>query len=205
LISSGLNWGEAQNETFKYTLDSASGAGMLNVPFAHSIDAVLYALDTTVDTIDANLAIRRKTSRVIETGEEVPMKTADQIAVSGTLKNGTFFTTHFRGGLSKATNFQWEINGTKGDLVITSPVGYVGIGGFRIQGAKGEQSALQDLVIPEKYGAAVTDIGIAQNVALAYQRLAMDRKSGSHLSPTFEDGVELQRLIDRIEKNAGSK
>jgi predicted dehydrogenase len=205
LISSGLNWGEAQNETFKYTLDSASGAGMLNVPFAHSIDAILYALDTTVDTIDANLAIRRKTSRVIETGEEVPMKTADQIAVSGTLKNGTFFATHFRGGLSKATNFHWEINGTKGDLVITSPVGYVGIGGFRIQGANGEQSALQDFVIPEKYGAAITDLGIAQNVALAYQRLATDRKSGSRLSPTFEDGVELQRLIDRIEKNAGSK
>lgn len=205
LISSGLNWGEAQNETFKYTLDSASGAGMLNVPFAHSIDAILYALDTTVDTIDANLTIRRKTSRVIETGENVPMRTPDQIAVSGTLKNRTFFATHFRGGLSKATNFHWEINGTMGDLIVTSPVGYVGIGGFRVQGANGEQRAMQELAIPEHYGAAVTDLGIAQNVALAYGRLATDRKTGSHLSPTFEDGVELQRLVDKIQKRAGSK
>jgi len=98
------------------------------------------------------------------------MQTADQIVVSGTLENGAFLCTHFRGGLSKATNFHWEINGTAGDLVITSPVGYVGIGGFRIQAAS--DSGLQDLAIPEKYGSGLPEVGLAQNVALTYARLA---------------------------------
>jgi len=200
LIGSGINWGEAMNEQFRYTLDSNSGAGMLHVPFAHSIDALLYSLGTTLRTITANLTIRRRSSRMIETAEEVPMKTADQIAVSGTLGNGAFISTHFRGGLSKGTNFHWEINGTKGDLIVTSPVGYIGVGGFRIQGAS--DSVLQELLIPEKYGVGLTDLGLAQNVALNYARFAQDFRTGSHVTPTFDDAVELHRLIHHIEMSA---
>ncbi|MGN6554225.1 MAG: Gfo/Idh/MocA family oxidoreductase [Verrucomicrobiota bacterium] len=176
---------------------------MLHVPFAHSIDAALYSLGTTFRTITANLTVRRKSSRMIETAEEVPMNTADQIAISGTLDSGAFIATHFRGGLSKGTNFHWEINGTKGDLIVTSPVGYIGVGGFRIQGAS--DSVLQDLVIPEKYGAGLTESGLAQNVALNYARFARDLKTGSHVSPTFDDAVELHRLIHRIEMSAEQK
>lgn len=203
LVGSGINWGEAMNEQFRYTLDSNSGAGMLQVPFAHSVDAALYSLGTTFRTITANLTIRRKSSRMIETAEEVPMNTADQIAVSGTLDNGVFISTHFRGGLSKGTNFHWEINGTKGDLIVTSPVGYVGVGGFRIQGAS--DSVLQDLVIPEKYGTGLAELGLAQNVALNYARFARDLKTGSHMSPTFDDAVTLHRLIHQIEMSAERK
>jgi len=38
MIGSGIIWGEAMNEAYAYTLDPATGAAMLNVPFAHSID-----------------------------------------------------------------------------------------------------------------------------------------------------------------------
>lgn len=211
LLGSGINWGEAMNEQFNYTLDSKSGAGMLHVPFAHSVDAVLHSLNTKFKSVSANLTIRRKSSRMIETAEEVPMNTADQIAVSGTLENGAFISTHFRGGLSKGTNFHWEINGTKGDLIVTNPVGYVGIGGFRIQGASdtshpaslpGEAPILQELPIPETYGAGLTELDLAQNVALNYARFARDLKTGSRVSPTFEDAVELHRLIHEIEISA---
>jgi len=200
LIGSGIGWGESLEERFRYTADSKSGAGMLHVTFAHSLDAVLYALDAKFEKLSANLAIRRATTRMAESGDIVAMRTPDQIVVSGTLTNGAFLATHFRGGLSKGTNFQWEVNGSKGDLIVTSSVGYVGVGGFKLQGAK--EHTLQDLTVPAEYGDASTLEGVAENVALTYERLAIDLSAASHLSPSFDDAVELHRLIDRIERRA---
>src|SRR4051794_32471962 len=98
--------------------------------------------------------------------------------VSGTLTNGAFIATHFRGGLSKGTNFHWEVNGSKGDLIVTSSVGYVGVGGFRLQGAT--EQTLQDLTVPAEYGGASPSRGVAENVALVYERLATDLAAESH-------------------------
>ena len=165
-----------------------------------SLDAVLYALDARFETLSANLAIRRATTRLAESGEILAMRTPDQIAVSGTLTNGAFIATHVRGGLSKGTNFHWEVNGTKGDLIVTSSVGYVGVGGFRLQGAN--EHTLHDLPIPPEYGDAFPTRGVAENVALVYERLATDLSAESHLSPSFDDAVELHRLIDTIERRA---
>ena len=78
LIVSGINWGEAMNKNFAYTLDSASGAGMLHVPVAHTLDVVSYLFDSPVADLDGTFAIRRATSRLIETGEDLPMRTPDQ-------------------------------------------------------------------------------------------------------------------------------
>jgi predicted dehydrogenase len=199
LIGSGILWGDAMNETYRYTLDPSNGAAMLQVPFAHSLDGVLYGLDTRFSSLQSNLFNRRKTVRIIETGDEVPMPVPDQIAVSGVLENGAFINVHFRGGLSRASNFHWEINGTQGDLILTTPVGYSGVGGFRLQGARGAET-LRDLAVPESYGKGLEPC-ITQSMAVAYQRLASDMKTGTHLAPTFEDAVGLHRLIAEIEKN----
>lgn len=51
---------------------------------------------------------------MIETGAAVEMKAADQIAVAGALPTGPLLTGRFRGGMSRATNFRLEINGTLG-------------------------------------------------------------------------------------------
>jgi predicted dehydrogenase len=200
LIGSGISWGESLEERFRYAADSKSGAGMLHVTFAHSLDAVLYALDAGFEKLSANLTIRRATTRMAESGDIVALRTPDQIVVSGTLTSGAFLATHFRGGLSKGTNFHWEINGSKGDLIVTSPVGYVGVGGFRLQGVN--EHTLQDLTIPPEYGDASPTRGVEENVALLYERLATDLSAESHLSPSFEDAVALHRLIDRIERGA---
>ncbi len=126
LVCSGIVWGDAMNETFRYTLDPKNGAGMLRVTFGHTIDAVLYALNSRFTRVNGTLASVRKTTRIIETGEDAAMHVPDQIGVSGLLESGAFLNAHFRGGLSRATNFHWEINGSSGDLVVTTPVAYIG-------------------------------------------------------------------------------
>jgi predicted dehydrogenase len=122
----------------------------------------------------------------------------DQILLAGQLTNGVALSAHFRGGLSRATNFHLEINGSRGDLVITSPVGYVGIGGMRLQGAR-EDEALHDLAIPASLTAHGVE-GPAQLVASAYLQLAADIANGTSNGPGFEDAVELHRLLDSLAK-----
>jgi predicted dehydrogenase len=201
MIGSGIIWGEAMNEGYVYTLDPANGAAMLNVPFAHSIDGLLHVLGAGFDSVSGLLGNARKTTRIVETGAELPLTVADQILLAGQLSNGVAVSAHFRGGLSRATNFHVEINGTQGDLVITSPVGYVGAGGMRLQGAHGEET-LHELEIPASHTAHGVE-GPAQLVASAYLQLAEDIANRTHDGPDFDDAVGLHRLVDMIVRNAG--
>jgi predicted dehydrogenase len=157
---------------------------------------VLYALGGRFVDLTAKTATVRKTTRIDETGKDVPMTVPDQMAVSGLLDNGAFVNVHFRGGLSAASNFHWEINGSDGDIVVTSPVAYTGVGGFRIQAAR-HGEALRDLAIPAAYSLGFEE-GLTQSIAIAYRRLASDLREGTQLAPTFGDAVQLHRLVDQI-------
>lgn len=199
VVGSGIFWGATIPASDVYTLDSKNGAGMINVSFAHGLDCVCYALDSKMTEVKAILENRRKSVQVIETNEMVPMTTPDQIAVNGKMENGTVVSVHYRGGLSRGTNFRWEINGTRGDLVITSSLGYPAVGEVNIQAGQDKDLAVHALPIPSKYSSGNGLTGPALNVLYHYARLARDLKTGTHLSATFDDAVVLHRLIDAIE------
>jgi predicted dehydrogenase len=202
MIGSGIIWGDAMSDAYAYTLDRANGAAMVNVPFAHSIDGLLHVLDARFETVSGLLGNARHTIRMVETGAERPLSVADQIQVAGRLANGAVVTAHFRGGLSRGTNFHVEINGTQGDLILTSPIGYVGIGGTRVMGARQAES-LHELDIPDEYNLHREVAMPAQSIAIGYARLASDLRQDTHLSPTFADAVDLHRLITTIERSEG--
>lgn len=205
LIGSGMIGGAVINEQFAYTLNPKNGAGMLNIAFAHAIDAVSYMLGSELSEVMATLDSRRKKAQVIETGAIVPMETPDQIVVSGKMKSGSVISVHFRGGVSRGSNFRLEINGTQGDLIITSSLGYPGLGETKIQGAQGEDAAVQDLKLPQDGEMADVDIGImAMTVFNNYALLAADLKYGTKTAPTFADALILHRLIDAVEQSAAS-
>jgi len=203
MIGSGILWGEAMSERYAYTLDRKNGAAMLNVPFAHSIDGLLNVLDGRFDTVCGLLGNSRQHVRMIETGVEHPLTVPDQIQIAGTLTSGAAVNAHFRGGLSRGTNFHVEINGTQGDLIISGPVGYVGIGGTRVTGARLTET-LRELEIPVAYDIHPNVAEPARNVAIHYSLLASDIQHGTHFSPTFADAVDLHRLIGAIERSAGT-
>jgi predicted dehydrogenase len=202
MIGSGNSMGESISQGYAYRLDPKNGMGMQNVVFAHSIDGLLHVLDSQFETVTGTFANRRDTIIIEETGARVPFVVPDQIAVNGTLKNGVFVSSHFRGGRSLATNFHMEINGSEGDLVLTSPFGYLGAGGFRLTGAQGRES-LRGLEVPASYGADKFSAGTSQGIAVAYTRLASDIIHGTHLSSTFDDAIALHELINKIEQSAG--
>lgn len=203
MIGSGIVWGESMSSSFDYTLDPTAGAAMLNVPFAHSIDALLHALDSRFATVSATLVSRRRSIRIEGNGER-PMTVPDQVMVSGTLASGAAVSAHFRGGLSRGTNFHVEVNGTDGDLIITSPVGYVGFGGFKLMGASRSEES-RELTVPTNYKDFPLEEGPSQILALAYSRLASDLQAGTRLSPSFDDAVALHQLVAAIEQSAESQ
>ncbi|MBY3173123.1 Gfo/Idh/MocA family oxidoreductase [Rhizobium leguminosarum] len=200
VIGSGITWGEELEEAFRYTLDPSKGASMLHVPFAHTLDALVFALDSDFLSVSATLATRRPTIRMVESQELVPLTVADQIAFNGRLASGALVTSHFRGGLSRATNFHMEINGSKGDLLLTSPVGYVGIGGFNLSGAQAGEN-LHPIPVPGDFGP--DENVLTGNVKKLYELFADDMLSGTRQSPTFESAVNLHRLINAVEQSGG--
>ncbi|ESY92686.1 hypothetical protein [Mesorhizobium sp. LNHC209A00] len=150
--------------------------------------------------MSGTLVSRRATIRMMESKEVVPLDVADQIAFTGKLTSGGVVTSHFRGGLSRATNFHVEINGSRGDLLLTNPVGYIGLGGFKLMGAEADET-LHPISVPDDFGA--DDNVLTGNVKKLYELFASDLISGTRQSPTFGDAVKLHRLIHDVEHSAG--
>jgi predicted dehydrogenase len=125
LVGPGGSWGATiPSAAARYLASAADGATMLSIPFGHTIDAVAAALGEPA-VQHATLATRRPMVLDADRGDMVPMTAAGQIAVTATLPAGAVLSAHYRGGLSRATNLRWEINGTEGDLVVQAPRGHL--------------------------------------------------------------------------------
>src|SRR5881296_3190533 len=200
LIGSGMGWGPTVEPFNAYLNDKKNGATMLSVPLAHTADALCHCLGE-VRELSATMTVRRKSYTIAGTGESKPMNADDQVLVSGLVEGGAAFSIHYRGGVSRATNLLWEINGTEGDLQLTAAGGQAQIFEMTVRGGKGAQSSLEVLLVPEKYRWTPPQ-GPSTNVAQAYARFARDYREGTHLCPTFDDAVTRHRMLNAIETAA---
>src|SRR5207249_12216802 len=130
--------------------DKKNGATMLSIALGHAAEALCYCLGE-IRELSATMTMRRKSYAIAGTGESKPMNTDDQVIVSGLLDGGAALSIHYRGGVSRATNLLWEINGTDGDLQLTAAGGQAQIFELELRGANGAQSALETLPVPEQY------------------------------------------------------
>ncbi|PBC35346.1 oxidoreductase [Rhodococcus sp. ACS1] len=208
LTASGVSWGDLTFPEKTYLLDREEGASLLTIPAAHTLDAVQYVLGDFA-TIQATTAIRRKQVRMHRRPDELHLKTvADQIAVQGVLDSGAVVATHFRGGTSRGTDFHWEINGTKGDIIVRGD-GYAGAflqyGQVHLVGARGDESELTSLPTPDKY-IKLTSLpehgSHAFTVAHAYAQIVDDVAHGTSVVPDFSHALSLHHFIDSIEESA---
>ena len=202
LIGSGMGWGPTVEPYNIYLNDRKNGATLLSIAVGHAADALCYCLGE-IGELSATMTTRRKSFTVAGTGESRPMAAEDQVAVNGLLENGAAFSVHYRGGHSRGTNLLWEINGSEGDLQVTAQGGQAQIFDLTVRGGRGPQTSLEILPVPAQYGSSPLQ-GPALNVAQAYARFARDYREGTHLCPTFDDGVTRHRMLDAIEKAAAT-
>ena len=86
-IGSGFTWGDAVDAGDAYAMDSKNGATLLSVIAGHAFSAMQSVLGP-VSNINGLLSQRRKTVRIIETGEMIPMKTPDQVVATAEFASG---------------------------------------------------------------------------------------------------------------------
>lgn len=201
VIASGENWGAKIPAAYRYSTDRKNGATMLTIPFGHTVDGMAYVLGEFKELV-ATTATRRPVMTDVETGEKLPAKVEDQIAVSGTLESGAVATLHYRGGLSAGTNFLWEINGTEGDIVVHGENGHLQFGHITIE-MTGPSGKLEARPVPRTFMLTDTNpADQAHTVAEAYVPLAQDLIEGTEIAPTFTDALRRHRMLDTIVRSA---
>ena len=204
LVGSGMNWGAMIDPPNAYTADRANGATMLSIPFGHTIDAVCQALGEFTE-VEAVLANRRTSFTLVPDNVETPMTTHDQVLVQGRLGDGITASIHYRGGMPRGTGLLWEINGTEGDLQVTSMGGHAQLLPLSLAGARGDAPALAPMEVPDTYLWTASDPNpVVRNVAQVYALLAGDIAHGTRTAPGFEDAVRRHRLLDAVERAAAT-
>ncbi|MFE6892192.1 Gfo/Idh/MocA family protein [Streptomyces sp. NPDC057694] len=203
VVASARGWGAMVPEGGAYLLDRASGANMLTIPFGHTLDGLTSVLGD-VDEVSAVTATRRRTVED-PAGRIHRPDVADQLVLGGVLSSGAVASVHYRGGMSRATNFRWEIGGTDGDLVVTGDHGHLQMGEYTLAGARGDDTAPAPLAVPEHYfdpALAALRGTDAYNVGAAYAQIRRDLLDGTHVIPDFTHAARHHRLLARIERAA---
>ncbi|MFD0304510.1 Gfo/Idh/MocA family oxidoreductase [Streptomyces sp. NPDC127119] len=208
VVASGGAWGPTFDDSSAYLIDRDNGATMLTIPLGHTLDGLASVLGSFTE-LSATTATRRSPVRHQQTGKLAPMTAEDQIAVTGTLESGAVASVHYRGGKSRSTNFLWEINGTEGDVLVTSDLGHLQYGLVSIHGARGASNELVELPVPDRYEARFPALAelrgtMAHSVAHAYGQLHDDLIEGTHTVPDFDHSTRQHRLLDQIQKAAAT-
>jgi predicted dehydrogenase len=205
MVGSGIGWGPVTDRAHAYIYDAANGATTLSVPTMHALDAVTFVLGDLAD-IRAVAEVRRPTVTLSDTSGTVSVSAPDHIAISARLASGAVASVFYRGGVSRGDNFRWEINGSQGDLVLTSPVGNLQVINPTLSGAQGD-GAVQVLTVPSEYDLAPqAPEGPAANVARLYAAFARDLARGTPgaLAPDFAHAARLHGWLQAIDAAARS-
>jgi predicted dehydrogenase len=203
LVGSVMAFGPQSSRSHAYMFDAANGANTLTVSTMHTLDALHEVLGEFA-TVNANLVVGRKQVRMTDDGAVLPVTAPDQVAVVGTLESGAALSLFYRGGTSRGDNLHWEINGSDGDLVLTGPSGNVQTVELTLSGARGTDTSVSELRVPDRYYGPTTDAlaGPPRNVALLYDQLARDLREGTHTVPDFAHALTRHHLIDSVERAA---
>lgn len=200
LIGSGGQWGPVVDARNRYLLDHANGANMLTIPVGHTLAAVQRILGP-IQSVSALCDRRRATVEVAGTGEHAPLRTADQIMVTGKLASGVPMSLHYRGGMPRGPGLLWEIHGTEGDIVIEAATGHAQMTQLSVKGARGDEQVLSPLTPPPSDQTWPHDVE-PRNVAIVYGRMANDLRNGTRTAPSFDDAIQLHRVIAAIEQSS---
>ncbi|TPG33560.1 Gfo/Idh/MocA family protein [Mycolicibacterium hodleri] len=203
MSGSGIAWGPTTDRAHAYMFDAASGANTLTVPAGHALDALTYVLGDTT-RVTATLGVGRKRVAVLDEGTTIPVTAADQVAITAALSSGATVSVFYRGGRSRAGDLRWEINGTDGDLLLTSPSpnGNIQTTDLILTGGTGDADTVRPIQVTHRAELSALPTGPAQNVAGLYAALAEDLADGSQRVPDFARAVVMHRLLADIESQA---
>jgi len=198
-LNHSVDWMPVLPGSLTYLQDIDSGAHMLSIPGGHSIDALCWLLGEFRE-LSATAKTRIAEITIAETGGKYPRTSPDQIVVNGELANGAVACVRIQGSPSHGTGVRLEINGDRGDLVITTAPGARGIqmADLTLLHTVGP-GALAELEVPASYFDVPPSIhtGPPLNVARSYQQLAAAIVDGGAVA-NFDTAVMRHKTLDHI-------
>ena len=181
--------------------DRANGAHTLSISAGHTLDAFCWCLgpfeevSAVVDTLAPEWAL--------EGGGSVKVTAPDYVSVTGRLTGGANASVTVASIPHHGSGVRMEVYGSEGTLVATSG-GQVQATGLRVQGARGGDSALADVDLPDRLRWIPDTVpqGTPINVAQMLRRFAAGIRAGESAPPTFQDAVRNHKLLDAIERSS---
>lgn len=213
LVASLSNWGPVLPAGEAYRMDARFGATGLTVPGGHSLDALVTCLGDFAE-LSAVVATPQPVAVMADTGEAVAVTAPTQLLVSGRLRGGALASVHVKADIHAPTGLRFEINGTEGDLVITTtpPVGASPVGIQRamltLMGAlRGDRGLVTLPVAPADLpGDVPGDVpdGPPRHAAPMLARFAAAIRSGQDLTPDFATALARHRLLEAVASASAS-
>lgn len=200
-IGAGSIWGDEVSLGEAYAMDAQNRVTLLSVIGGHALAAMQNVLGPIYE-VGAVLSQRRRTVRISETSESIPMNTPDQVTVHGHFESGAPLTLQLRGGLPRGTRLLWEIHGSDGDLRMTASsehIPVINISPLQVESGRRGEEGFSKCDIPSSYYSDDGEALVSRNVAGLYRLMANDLLHGTHTAPTFNDAVSLHRVLHTIE------
>lgn len=195
LVGSAAFWTPEFQQEQGYLFDKANGATLLTVTGLHALDLLEHALGELTE-VSAQTTVNHGDLRL---ADGTAVTAPDQVALIGRLAGGAPVSVFYRAGISRGDNLRWEINGTDGDLVVTAAHGNLQTADLVLEGARGADSAVKRLEVPERYLLPGAPVGPAGNLAQLYAAVAEDIRTGATTVPGLGHAVRRHRLIEALE------
>jgi predicted dehydrogenase len=205
LLGTAPTWGAVVDPYYRGTADAREGITLLRVSGAHALDTLLYCAGEFAE-LNAFVAVQRDRVTVKGSGEVIEQTAPDQVLVQGRLVSGAMASYHMRGGMTRGGGQVFEVNGTEGDLILSTP------DNAALQNAdtrlRGSQigAPLEEITVPDSYFAARrgAPVGRIANVAEMYSRVAQALREGKPLTPSFEFAVQRHHTLEAISRAAAT-
>ncbi|MPZ15885.1 MAG: gfo/Idh/MocA family oxidoreductase [Chloroflexi bacterium] len=182
--------------------DKAAGAHTLSISAGHAIAAFglcvgpLVETSAIVDTLAPQWPLRG--------GGTVDANAPDYVAFTGRLDGGGVASLVVGTIPWHGSGLRIEIYGSEGTLTATGRQSQAEA--LHLQGARSGDAQLADLEVPSELRWIPPEVpdGTPVNVAQMMRRFAESIRADEHPSPTFDDAVQLHRLLDAIERSSAN-
>jgi len=187
-------WGDTISDTKneEYLRKKQNGADLLTIPFAHTLAAVCDILGD-IKHLSAVIHTRYPKVKALDTGKFIDADAPDFISVIASLGNDAPLSINFQGGHPVYGDaFIWEIEGSKGKIILRAQTGHTQIADFTISHYTPSSKHPESINVTN----ADDPFGPHTNVREMYNRIADDIQLGTSSAPSFDDAVILHKMID---------
>lgn len=181
-----------------------SGFGALTIAGGHSIDALCWLLGD-IESLSAQVDSQIAEWTFPDTGEKVPVTSPDNVSFVARLESGAVGAVQISNTAMHGSGFRLDVHGVEGKITAASPA-LLELSLVTLRGARAGE-AEQEILIPDRLiEVPGVDLGsAAYNIAQLFRGFVKAIRSGTELSPNFQDGMRLHRLLEAIDRSSATR